>query len=58
VEDANDRVDLVMFVGGFDTTEMFKAMEKKVKAIKSFVVKKGSIKEDEWRVIAKSLGTV
>ncbi len=58
VEDANDRIDLVMFVGGFDTTEMFKAMEKKVKAIKSFVVKKGSIKEDEWRVIAKSLGTV
>ena len=58
VEDANDRVDLVMFVGGFDTTEMFTAMEKKVKAIKSFVVKKGSIKEDEWRVIAKSLGTV
>ena len=56
VEDANDRVDLVMFVGGFDTTEMFKAMEKKVKAIKSFVVKKGSMKEDEWRVIAKSLG--
>ena len=57
VEDANDRIDLVMFVGGFDTTEMFKAMEKKVKAIKSFVVKKGSIKEDEWQVIAKSLGT-
>jgi hypothetical protein len=55
-EDANDRIDLVMFVGGFDTTEMFKAMEKKVKAIKSFVIKKGSIKEDEWRVIAKSLG--
>ena len=57
VEDANDRIDLVMFVGGFDTTEMFMAMEKKVKAIKSFVVKKGSIKEDEWRAIAKSLGT-
>jgi hypothetical protein len=55
-EDANDRIDLVMFVGGFDTTEMFKEMAKKVKAIKSFVVKKGSIKEDEWRVIAKSLG--
>jgi len=57
VEDANDRVDLVMLVGGFDTTEMFAAMEKKVKSIKSFVVKKGSIKEDEWRAIAKSLGT-
>jgi hypothetical protein len=47
-----------MLVGGFDTTEMFTAMEKKVKAIKSFVLKKGSIKEDEWRAIAKSLGTV
>jgi hypothetical protein len=56
VEDANDRVDLVMFVGGFGTSELFKAMEKKVKSIKSFVVKKGSIKEDEWRVITKSLG--
>jgi hypothetical protein len=45
-----------MFVGGFDATEMFAAMEKKVKAIKSFVVKKGSMKEDEWRAIVKSLG--
>ncbi|TRO46288.1 hypothetical protein E2P60_05645, partial [Candidatus Bathyarchaeota archaeon] len=56
VEEANDRVDLAVFVGGFDTTEMFTAMEKKVKAIKDFVIKKGSIKEDEWRVILESLG--
>jgi hypothetical protein len=56
VEDANERIDLVMFVGGFDTTDLFKAMEKKVRTIKSFVVKKGSIKEDDWRVIVKSLG--
>jgi hypothetical protein len=56
VEDGNDRIDLVMFVGGFDVTRMFASMEKKVRAIKSFVVKKGSIKEDEWRVIVKSLG--
>jgi len=56
VEDANDRIDVVMFVGGFDTTDLFKSMEKKVRAIKSFVVKKGSIKEDEWRAIVKSLG--
>jgi len=56
VEDRNDRIDLVMFVGGFDVTKMFAAMEKKVRAIKSFVVKKGSIKEDEWRAIVKSLG--
>jgi hypothetical protein len=56
VEDANDRIDVVMFVGGFDATKMFISMEKKVKAIKNFVIKKGSIKEDEWRVIVKSLG--
>jgi cell division GTPase FtsZ len=55
-DDGNDRIDIVMFVGGFDATKLFSSMEKKVKAIKSFVVKKGSIKEDEWRVIAKSLG--
>ena len=56
IEDGNDRIDLVMFVGGFDVTKMFASMEKKVRAIKSFVVKKGSIKEDEWRAIVKSLG--
>ena len=56
VEDGNDRLDLTMFVGGFDVTNMFAAMEKKVRAIKSFVAKKGSIKEDEWRAIVKSLG--
>jgi hypothetical protein len=56
VEDGNDRIDVVMFVGGFDASKMFTAMEKKVRTIKSFVVKKGSIKEDEWRIIVKSLG--
>jgi cell division GTPase FtsZ len=57
VEDANDRIDVVIFVGGFDVSKMFTAMEKKVRAIKSFVIKRGSIKEDDWRAIAKSLGT-
>ena len=56
VEDGNDRIDLVMFVGGFDVTKMFAAMEKEVRAIKSYVIKKGSIKEDDWRAIVKSLG--
>ena len=58
VEDANDRIDLVIFVGGFDATKMFISMEKKARAIKSFVIKKGSIKEDEWRAIVKSLGVI
>jgi hypothetical protein len=56
VEDGNDRIDVVLFVGGFDASKLFKAMEKKVRTIKSFVVKKGLIKEDEWRAIVKSLG--
>lgn len=55
-EDGNDRIDVVMFVGGFDATKMFTSMEKKIRVIKSLMVKKGSIKEDEWRTIVKSLG--
>jgi hypothetical protein len=55
VEDASDRIDVVMFVGGFDVTKMFISMEKKVREIKSFVIKQGSIKEDEWQAIVKSL---
>jgi hypothetical protein len=55
VEDASDRIDAVMFVGGFDVTEMFISMEKKVREIKSFVIKQGLIKKDEWQAIAKSV---
>jgi hypothetical protein len=55
-EASNDRIDAVMFVGGFEVTKMFASMEKKVRAIKSLMVKKGSVKEDEWRAIVKSLG--
>jgi hypothetical protein len=55
VEDENDRIDIVLFVGGFDVTKMFISMEKKVREIKSFVMKKGSMKENEWQAIVKSL---
>jgi hypothetical protein len=55
VEDVSDRIDIIMFVGGFDLTEMFISMEKKVREIKSFVVKQGLIKEIEWQAIVKSL---
>lgn len=55
VDDSSDRIDVVMFVGGFDATKIFISMEKKVKDIKNFVIKQGSIKEDEWQDIVKSL---
>jgi hypothetical protein len=55
VEDTTDRIDVVMFVGGFDVTKMFTSMEKKVSEIQSRLIKQGSIKEDEWQAIVKSL---
>jgi hypothetical protein len=55
VEDVSDRIDVVMFVGGFDVTKMFTSLEKKVSATKSQAIKKGLIKEDEWKGIIKSL---
>jgi len=56
LEDFGDRIDLVMFVGGFAATEIFRAMEKKVRAVKIFLTKRGLIKEEEWQTIIKSLG--
>jgi hypothetical protein len=56
-DDDNDRIDIAMFVGGFDATKIFVTMEKKFRAIKNFVLKKGSIKKDEWQAIVKSLGS-
>lgn len=53
--DGSDRIDVVMFVGGFDATKMFIVMEKKVNGIKKQAIKKGSIKEDEWKKIVDSL---
>jgi len=55
VEDTSDRIDVVMFVGGFDLTKRFASLEKKVNATKNRVVKKGWIKEEEWKGLVKSL---
>jgi len=55
VEDVSDRIDMVMFVGGFDLTERFTVLEKKVNATKNQAIKKGWIKEEEWKGIVKSL---
>jgi hypothetical protein len=55
VEDTTDRVDLIMFVGGFDLKAIVASMEKKGNAIKTQAVKQGSIKEKDWEGIIKSL---
>ena len=54
-EDATDRVDIALFIGGFDTTKMFSAQEKKIKAMKDQAVKNGFIKDEDWVNIVKNL---
>lgn len=55
VEDVNDRVDLIMFVGGFDLKPTFSSMEKKVNVVKAQLITQGSIQEKDWEGLKKSL---
>lgn len=55
VEDLNDRVDVILFVGGIDLKEMIEASTKKMNTVKTQALKQGSIKEEEWKEIMKSL---
>jgi hypothetical protein len=55
VEDSSDRMDIVMFVGGFDTATRFAELAKRVEKMKNKAVKKGSITEEDWMAITKSL---
>lgn len=57
VDELNDRIDFVLFVGGFDKAALINAMEKKANSMKASMVKNGSIKEEEWKVIVSSLTT-
>jgi hypothetical protein len=55
VEDSGDRIDIAMFVGGFETATRFAELEKRVTKMKSQAVKKGLITEEDWQAITKSL---
>lgn len=55
VDDLSDRIDLLMFVGGFKLKDILAVMEKKVETVKAQALKQGSIKEEEWQEIMKSL---
>ncbi len=48
-EDMTDRIDAVLFVGGFDTTEMFADLDKKVSDLKNATVARGLMTED-WQL--------
>ena len=51
-EDMTDRIDAVLFLGGFDTTKMMNNLEQKVKSLKTLAVERGFMTEN-WTVITK-----
>jgi hypothetical protein len=56
VEDTCDRIDMALFIGGFETTQMFADFEKKVRGLRSRAVQKGLVKKNDWKAMMKSLG--
>jgi hypothetical protein len=55
IEDNSDRIDIALFIGGFNTSKMFTTIEKKVNTMKNRAVKNGFLQEDEWKEIVKKL---
>ena len=55
VEDASDRIDIVLFVGGFDTTRMLLDYEKKTRGLRSRAVQKGFVDKKEWQAMMENL---
>ncbi|MDR0373517.1 MAG: hypothetical protein LBI79_08190, partial [Nitrososphaerota archaeon] len=52
IDDMTDRIDAVLFVGGFDISGMFGELDTKVQALKNSAVERGYITED-WQVLLK-----
>jgi glycine cleavage system H lipoate-binding protein len=52
-EDMSDRIDAVLFIGGFDPSEMLSGLEQKVRVLRDQAVKRGLMSED-WQVITKT----
>ncbi len=50
--DMSDRIDAVLFIGGFDTTATFAEYNKKGESLKKKAVEMGYINED-WQVLSK-----
>ena len=52
-EDMTDRIDAVLFLGGFDASKMLYDLEQKVKSLKNHAVEKGFMTEN-WKVDRKN----
>jgi hypothetical protein len=48
VEETNDRIDIALLVGGFDTVKMFASIEEKVQPMKDKAVKENLLTDTEW----------
>ena len=55
VEDSSDRIDIALFIGGFDITTRFKALQARVEKMKNKAIKKCAITEEDWQLISKNL---
>jgi hypothetical protein len=51
-DDMSDRIDAVLFIGGFDTTKMFAEWDRKVSELKSRAVQSGCM-TDDWRSLIR-----
>jgi hypothetical protein len=54
-DDSGDRIDIALFIGGFDIATRFKALQARVEKMKNKAVKKGAITEEDWQLISKNL---
>ena len=57
IDSIEDRVDLVLFVGGFELADVFISTTKKLQTVKNNALKKGLIKKKEWEAIVKELNS-
>ena len=55
VDDGNDRLDILMFVGSFDLADMVTSTDKKVRDIKNYAVKNKFLEEKEWQKLIGNL---
>ncbi len=55
VDEESDRVDTVVFAGGFELTQLTAFFQKKAAEVKNETIKKGLIKDEEWEAIVKGL---
>jgi hypothetical protein len=55
IDDNSDRIDIALFIGGFDIATRFKALQARVEKMKNKAVKKCSITEEDWQLISKNL---